>query len=130
MIEITKWTAYRSGARIGFCDAAITSWRLEIRGLSVFEKAGARWCELPKKPYEVNGETKYQDILAWSDAEIRARFQRAVVDALEQAGHVPPVEATGDRPTPNKSNPDRVRYEGWNHRPADHPTPTADDIPY
>jgi hypothetical protein len=129
MIQILKWNAHRSGALIGFADVSISSWRLEIRGLSVFEKSGSRWCELPKKPYEVNGKTKYQDILAWSDAEVRARFQKAVVDALVRQGHIPPVEATA--PRQNRRNPDRMTYRGGQYRPDDFQgVQPLDSLPY
>lgn len=130
MIQILKWNPHRSGALIGFADVAIPSWRLEIRGLSVFDKAGSRWCELPKKPYQKSdGGTAYQDIMAWSDAEVRARFQKAVVEALEGQGHIPPVKTT-DTPKPNRKNPDKMSFQP-NYRPADFQgVPPADDIPY
>lgn len=133
MIEIEKFKRLDRGHLLGVVDLKIPKWFLSFKGVAVFEKNGGRWVSLPQKTFRGDdGKTKYANTIEWTDKAVESRFRDAVLTALEAAGHLGPATTPPPAERPNRKNPDRVQYRGWNHRPAGHPTPTpaTDDLPW
>jgi len=132
MIEIEKFKRIGKGHLLAVADLSITEWRLSIKGVAIFEKAGGRWVALPQKTFQGDdGKTKYTATMAWTDKAVEARFRDAVLSALEQAGHLEPSSPPSWEDWPNQKNPQRMTYRGWNHRPEDFEgVQPPDDIPY
>jgi hypothetical protein len=64
------------------------------------------------------------------DKGVNQRFQKAVIDALVDAGHLSPLEPA-TAPKQNKKNPDRMTYRGGQYRPDDFQgAQPLDDLPY
>jgi hypothetical protein len=131
LIEIERFKRLDRGHLVGVADIIIPEWRLKIQGVGIFNKNGAKWVNLPQKTYQgTDGGTKYADTLQWTDNAVASRFRDAVLEALEQAGHLPKVKKT-DAPKRNRRNPDKMLFRP-NFRPEGHPTPTpaSDDLPW
>ena len=130
MIQIRGFKEYQSGTLEGFADIEIPGWKLAINSVPVFQKNGKRWVMLPQSKAEKDGQVFYNKLFEFTDKSVGSRFSKAVIDALVDAGHIPPLEKAA-APKRNKHNPDRVQYRGWNHRPDDFEgVQPADDLPY
>ena len=55
-----------------------------VHGISVYEKDGKRWVNMPQSSYTENGEKKYRDIFHPTTAEAREQLGKAVLDEYKQ----------------------------------------------
>jgi hypothetical protein len=82
-MKILHWKAYEKGTLQGFFELALDS-GLSIRGMTYHSKGdGKRWVSFPSKPYEDNGETKYQALLHIPDDARWKKFQQMALAALD-----------------------------------------------
>jgi hypothetical protein len=83
-IEIKSFRRFDKNTLKGFLTVRMTNIGLEIRDICLHEKNGKRWVQMPSKPYESNGETKWSYINDWYDREKGEQFNRAVIEALDK----------------------------------------------
>jgi hypothetical protein len=58
---------------------------LEIRDISLHEKHGKRWLQMPSRPYEDSeGNRKYAFILDWFDSSRKAQFESNIFALLQE----------------------------------------------
>ena len=55
-----------------------------VHGISVYEKDGKRWVNMPQSSYTENGEKKYRDIFHPTTSEARETLGKAVLDEYKQ----------------------------------------------
>ena len=55
-----------------------------VHGITVYEKDGKRWVNMPQNSYTENGEKKYTDIFHPTTAESREQLGKAVLDEYRQ----------------------------------------------
>ena len=55
-----------------------------VHGISVYEKDGKRWVNMPQNSYTENGEKKYSDVFHPTTAESREQLGKAVLDEYRQ----------------------------------------------
>jgi hypothetical protein len=82
-----NWKPYEKNTLRGFCDISLPS-GLIITGCSLHEQDGKRWVALPARPYQKSdGTTNYVNILDFTNAAAKSRFQASAlraVDALQE----------------------------------------------
>ena len=90
-VEVENFRPLRSHTLFGFCDIAIPEMRLLIHDLSVHQKDGKRWANLPAKPLITRdgvvrkddlGKTAYVPILEFTDRATRNAFSDRVIASL------------------------------------------------
>ena len=81
-MKVTNWKAYQKGTLQGFFELALDS-GLNIRGMTYHSQDGKRWVSFPSKPYESDGETKYQSILHIPGDGRWKKFQSLALAALD-----------------------------------------------
>ena len=55
-----------------------------VHGITVYEKDGKRWVNMPQNSYTENGEKKYSDVFHPTTAESREQLGKAVLDEYRQ----------------------------------------------
>ena len=68
-----------------------------VHGISVYEKDGKRWVNMPQSSYTENGEKKYRDIFHPTTSEARETLGKAVLDEYKQ--HLENSQTAGQSPT-------------------------------
>ena len=72
-----------------------------VHGITVYEKDGKRWVNMPQNSYTENGEKKYVDVFHPTTAESREQLGKAVLDEYRQ--HLENVQTA--------ENPQREAHE-------------------
>ena len=67
-----------------------------VHGITVYEKDGKRWVNMPQNSYTENGEKKYTDIFHPTTAESREQLGKAVLDEYRQ--HLENVQTAENAP--------------------------------
>ena len=83
-IEIKFFRKYEKNTLKGFLTVLLQPSGIEIRDLTLHEKNGKRWVNMPNKPYEDEGETKYSYIVFFPDKDRAQKFQEATLKALDK----------------------------------------------
>jgi hypothetical protein len=81
-ISILNFREYKKNTLLGFFDVRINQTTMIISGCSLHTKNGKYWVGYPAKPYEVDGVTKWQNIVSLDDKDMNQRFQDSVLGAL------------------------------------------------
>jgi hypothetical protein len=90
-VEIDNFKPLRSNTLYGFADVRVVELHLLIHDLSVHQKAGKRWANLPAKPLitregivrrDDQGKTAYVPILEFTDKATRNAFSDRVIATL------------------------------------------------
>jgi hypothetical protein len=88
-VTCTAFRAYRQNTLCGFAVIRVAEMRLTIRDVSIHEKGGARWAQMPAKPLLKNGapvmkdgKVQYAPILELDNKAVRDAFSCAVVAAV------------------------------------------------
>ena len=68
-----------------------------VHGISVYEKDGKRWVNMPQSSYTENGEKKYRDIFHPTTSEARETLGKAVLDEYKQ--HLENSQTADQNPT-------------------------------
>lgn len=76
-MKATNFKEYEKGTLKGFFELELDS------GMTYHTKEGKRWVGFPSKPYEADGETKYQNILYIPDDGRWKKFQILCLQALD-----------------------------------------------
>jgi DNA-binding cell septation regulator SpoVG len=103
-IVVRRWQKHESGALRGFADFEILDISLLIKDCRVFQgQSGRTWINLPERTYQVDGETKYEKFLVFSDKNIAEDFRTSALDAMrrhleseKQKSYAPPPESPDD----------------------------------
>ena len=67
-----------------------------VHGITVYEKDGKRWVNMPQNSYTENGEKKYSDVFHPTTAESREQLGKAVLDEYRQ--HLENVQTAENAP--------------------------------
>jgi hypothetical protein len=90
-VEIENFRSLRSNTLYGFVDVRVVELHLLIHDLSIHQKAGKRWANLPAKPLitregtvrrDDHGKVAYVPILEFTDRPTRDAFSDRVIAAL------------------------------------------------
>ncbi len=84
MIEIFNIRTIHKGDLVASCSVEIKPWRLKIHKITVLQKGMNRWVSLPRERYESNGETKYADLMEFTDAGASSRFRDQILEAIDR----------------------------------------------
>jgi hypothetical protein len=83
-VEILDYRPYEKNTLRGFLTARVDPIGIIIRDITHHQKGSERWCGLPAKQYEKDGETQWMPIVRFADKQVYARFQAAVFEALDK----------------------------------------------
>lgn len=83
MIEILNVNAINKGSVQATCTVHVKPWKLKIHKVMIFQKGNNRWVSLPSEKFEVDGETKYKDLMEFDDATVLKRFKDQVLLAVD-----------------------------------------------
>lgn len=89
-ISVLEFKPVNRNTLVGFAVIYIAELRLRVRDISIHEKNGERWVQLPAKAQidregntiRKDGKIQYATLLEWSDAATRVAFAHAVIAAL------------------------------------------------
>lgn len=82
-MKVTNFKQYEKGTLQGFFELTLDS-GMNIRGMTYHVKEdGKRWVGFPTKPYDSDGETKYQNIVYIPDDARWQQFQKLCLEALD-----------------------------------------------
>ena len=79
----SNWKELRRNTLQGFFSVELPS-GLIIHNLTLHQKNDARWCGMPARSYELNGETKWSPIIEFTDDDTRRQFQERVLCAVDR----------------------------------------------
>jgi len=91
MIEVSNVFPINKGDLLASCSVEIKPWKLKIHKVVVFQKGINRWVSLPREKYEANGETKYNDLMEFTDSGATKRFRDQIMQAIDEY-----IEKNGD----------------------------------
>lgn len=91
MIEVFNVYPIHKGDLLASCSVEIKPWKLKIHKVTVFQKGLNRWVCLPREKYEAAGETKYNDLMEFTDAGAVKRFRDQIMAAVDAY-----IEKNGD----------------------------------
>ena len=83
-IECIKYTPVNRGTCVGLASVYVSSWGLDIHGLSVHQKDGKRWLNLPSKEYEKDGEKKYFNCIYFRESDKHKLFCEHAMRAIKE----------------------------------------------
>ena len=96
-MKIKSFNAYTKGTLQGFFELALDS-GLVIDGMTYHQQDSKRWVGFPSKPYESEGETKWQKILHIPGDDRWRKFQQQALSALDIDFASNTQDDTGDVP--------------------------------
>lgn len=83
-IEIVVFRSYEKNTLKSFLSVRLTNAGLEIRDMTLHEKNGKRWIQLPSKPYQKDdGSQGWSYIVKFYHEARGKQFQKAVLEALD-----------------------------------------------
>ena len=83
-MKVISWRGMKKGERlIGFLSLELPSGMTLHSCTFNVRKDGGKWVGLPSRPYEQNGETKWQRLVDFIDKDKYAKFQEAAKAALD-----------------------------------------------
>ncbi len=91
-VECLAWKPFERNTLRGFATIRICALRLTIEGVTIHEKNGSRWAQLPARPQldtdrnlirEPSGKVRCTKILSFDDRRVADAFSAAVVKAVE-----------------------------------------------
>jgi len=81
---VGNWKAYEKNTLRGFLSLTLPS-GIVLHNCALHEKNGARWIGLPSRQYpKDDGSIGYAPIVEFATSEVRSRFQRAALAAVDQ----------------------------------------------
>ena len=105
MIICTDFKYINKGALVGFVKIDIAKWGVEMSNLTVFEKDGKRWVNLPGQEYiDKEGKKKYNPHIRFKSKEQSDAFQIQIKEAIDkylaEKGVMPQTTSVGYNSTP------------------------------
>lgn len=91
-MEVLKYRSVDKGNLLGFLNLKVTKWGVALNDLSVFQKNGHRWVNLPSRQYEQDGEKKFFPYISFETKEMKDAFSKKVLEALDEFSKVQPKE--------------------------------------
>lgn len=83
-IQCTSFKPVEGSYVKGFASIYIPKWGVEIFNISLFEKEGRRWINLPSREYEKDGEKKFLPLLRFREKEHAELFGEKVKQAIDK----------------------------------------------
>jgi hypothetical protein len=81
---VTRLNLVKRPPLVGFFSLEVTKWGIEINSISLFEKDGKYWFNLPSHEYTTkNGETKQAPYFRFKEKKHWVIFQNAVLSAVD-----------------------------------------------
>jgi DNA-binding cell septation regulator SpoVG len=81
-LKVRSWRPLVRHTLLGFLSLELPS-GLVINDITVHEKAGSRWCSMPARQYEKDGEKQWAPLVDFANKETREAFQRLALEALD-----------------------------------------------
>jgi hypothetical protein len=81
--QITDWRPRQTGTLQAFFTLTSPSGMI-IRGCSVHKKTDRRWVNMPSREYALQGERKFEPVIAFTDRQAEDRFRLLALDAIDR----------------------------------------------
>ena len=81
---IKEFKKYERNTLKAYVDIELLDLCLVIKGCAVHQKDGSAWIGFPERKYEEGGQTKWADILIFSNKEKREEFRVEAVNAIRR----------------------------------------------
>lgn len=81
-VKILKYREYRRNTLHGFTDIVVNG--LKIKDCTHHQKNDQEWISFPSKSFEVEGQTKWTNILEWQTKADAWKFQDSAREALKE----------------------------------------------
>jgi hypothetical protein len=87
MIRCIKFCAYQKNTLKGFVDLELTRIGLVLHDCTWHESHGKEWVSFPGRPYEQNGEKRWQTLIEFAVGakEVREQFRKLAIEAIHAA---------------------------------------------
>jgi hypothetical protein len=84
MIRCIRLRRFEKNTLKGFADLELTRVGLVIRDCAWHESHGKQWIGFPARPYDVNGERRWQPLVEFAQgaAAAREQFQKLAIEAI------------------------------------------------
>lgn len=83
LIQITNIRPVNKNSLLATCDVQIRPWKVTFHNVSIFQKGTNRWIGMPSRKWEKDGETKYQELVTFDDADIQKRFRDQIMVCID-----------------------------------------------
>lgn len=83
MIEVFNVNPVHKGDLLASCSVEIKPWKLKIHQVTIFQKGLNRWINLPRDKFESGGETKYRDLMEFTDLGANKRFRDQILEQVD-----------------------------------------------
>ena len=84
MIECLNYSPVNKGCCLGMCELSISKWGVNISGVTLYEKDGRRWVNLPYKYSVEDGVKKYDKFIKFKSKELEKKFCELAKDAIDR----------------------------------------------
>lgn len=81
---IKEFKKYEKNTLKAFVTLEFLDLCLVVKDCTVHQKEGSAWIGFPGRSYEVDGETKWANILEFSNKEMKEKFQVAAVAVVRK----------------------------------------------
>ena len=81
---IKEFKKYEKNTLKAFVDIELLDLCLVIKGCTVHQKEGNAWIGFPERSYKADGETKWTNILEFSNKEKKEEFRDQAVAAIRR----------------------------------------------
>ena len=83
MFECVRYSPINKSSCLGVATVFIPKWNVELSGVSLHQKEGKRWVNLPARVVEENGEKKYYPYVKFRERENKDKFCEKIKDAID-----------------------------------------------
>jgi len=83
MIECVRYSPVNKSTCLGVATIFVPKWGVEISGISLHQKDGKRWVNLPARIVEEGPEKKYYPYIRFREKEHKERFCDMIKKAID-----------------------------------------------
>lgn len=81
-VKIIKYRSFEKNTLQGFCDVLLNG--LRIKDCTHHLKNDQEWISFPARSYEMEGKTRWANLVEWQDKGDHWNFQEVAVTALKE----------------------------------------------
>lgn len=83
-LECKNFKPFKKGYLLGFADIFVPKWGCTIFGITLYEKEGKRWINLPSREYEKDGKKVHLPFIRFEEVNHYNLFCSMVKDAIDK----------------------------------------------
>jgi hypothetical protein len=107
-VKVMKYREYKKNTLCGFCEISVNG--LRVKDCTHHRKGEKQWISFPSKSYEVDGQTKWTNLLEWVDKADAWKFQDVAREALKKYFDQQKLEQAWENTPPKEEQPEELPF--------------------